>query len=139
MPTKPPQSVSEYLAAQPIAARAVLKRVRAAIRRALPKAEEVISYQIPTYKLGGTLVLCFAGWKAHYSLYPATDDVIAAVGDDLPPGAIQKRTLRFSLDEPVPLQLIERIARRRAREMAHRAKVKAARAKPRQRTTAVRR
>ncbi len=62
------QSVGDYLASQPPAAQRALKRVRSAIRKAMPAAEEVISYQIPAYKLNGRAVLYFAGWKAHYSL-----------------------------------------------------------------------
>ena len=66
------KSVDEYIASQPEAAQGVLQRVRSTIRKALPEAEEVISYQIPAYKLHGGPVLYFAGWKQHYSLYPAT-------------------------------------------------------------------
>jgi uncharacterized protein YdhG (YjbR/CyaY superfamily) len=79
------QSVGEYIASQPEAVRAVLRRVRGTIRKAVPKAEEVISYQIPAYKLQGTPVLYFAGWKEHYSLYPATGQVVKAFKDELAP------------------------------------------------------
>ena len=72
------KSVDEYIASQPQAARGLLKRVRSTIRKAVPEAEEMISYQIPAYKLHGRPVLYFAGWKEHYSLYPATDHVVAA-------------------------------------------------------------
>ena len=58
------QTVADYLAAQPEATRRVLERVRRAIRSALPGAEEVISYKIPTYKLLGGTVPYFAGWEA---------------------------------------------------------------------------
>ena len=67
------KSVDEYIASQPEAVQGVLERVRSTIRKAVPGAEEVISYQIPAYKLHGRAVLYFAGWKQHYSLYPATD------------------------------------------------------------------
>ena len=69
------KSVDDYIASQPEAVQAVLQRVRSIIRKAVPGAEEVISYQIPTYKLHGRAVLYFAGWKQHYSLYPATGRV----------------------------------------------------------------
>src|SRR4030095_5052446 len=65
-------SVNEYIASQTEAVKGVLERVRSTIRKALPRTEEVISYQMPTYKLHGSPVLYFAGWKKHYSLYPAT-------------------------------------------------------------------
>jgi uncharacterized protein DUF2442/uncharacterized protein DUF1801 len=61
-------TVEEYIASQSESAQPVLKHVRSAIRKAVPSAEEVISYKIPTYKLHGTRLLFFAGWKRHYSL-----------------------------------------------------------------------
>ena len=58
------QSVDDYIAAQPPPARPVLQRVRATIRKALPRATEGISYQIPVYKIDGAMVLYFAGFPA---------------------------------------------------------------------------
>jgi uncharacterized protein YdhG (YjbR/CyaY superfamily) len=110
------RSVDEYIAAQPGDVQAILERVRGAIRRAVPGAEEMISYQIPTYKLHGGRVLYFAGWKQHYSLYPASDDLVEAFNDDLAPYEIDKGTIRFPLSQPVPVKLIERIAKFRAKE-----------------------
>ena len=104
----------------------VLKRVRSTIRKAMPEAEEVISYQIPAYKLHGRPVLYFAGWKQHYSLYPSTAPVVAAFKDDLAPYEISKGTIRFPLSEPVPVKLIAGIAKLRAKEAAERKKTKAA-------------
>jgi uncharacterized protein YdhG (YjbR/CyaY superfamily) len=112
----------EYIASQPEAVQGVLKRVRSIIRKAVPGAEEVISYKIPTYKLHGGPVLYFAGWKQHYSLYPVTDQVVAAFKDDLAPYKVGKGTIRFPFSEPVPLKLIERIARFRAKGVAEREK-----------------
>jgi uncharacterized protein YdhG (YjbR/CyaY superfamily) len=112
------QSVDEYIAWQPEAARGILERVRKAIRAAIPGAEETISYQIPAYKLGGKGVIYFAGWKRHYSLYPATDMVLAELGDAVAGYEVNKGTIRFPLDGPVPEELIGRIARLRAEEMS---------------------
>lgn len=106
--------------------RGVLKRVRSTIRKAVPGAEEAISYKIPMYKLHGGPVLYFAGWRRHYSLYPATDRVVAAFRDDLARYKVNKGTIRFPLSEPVPVGLIERIAKFRAKEVAEREKAKAA-------------
>jgi uncharacterized protein YdhG (YjbR/CyaY superfamily) len=125
------KSVDEYIASQPEAAQGVLKRVRNTIRKAVPRADEVISYKIPTYKLRGDPVLYFAGWKLHYSLYPATDHVVAAFKDDLAPYEVSKGTIRFPLSEPVPVKLVESIAKFRAKEV-ERKKAKAAVAKRRQ-------
>jgi len=112
------ESVDEYIAAQPEAARRALELVRTAIRKAVPKAEESITYKMPTYKMHGERLLYFAGWKQHYSLYPATKRLIATLKNDLKPYEVVKSTVRFSLAEPVPAKLIERIAKFRAKEVS---------------------
>jgi uncharacterized protein YdhG (YjbR/CyaY superfamily) len=124
MPKTDFKSVDEYIASQPEASQGVLQRVRSTIRKAVPTAEEVISYKIPTYKLPDGPVLYFAGWKQHYSLYPATGLVLAAFKDDLVPYEVNKSTIRFPLSAPVPVKLIERIAKFRAKEVAEREKAK---------------
>ena len=91
----------------------------------------MISYKIPAYKVHGGPVLYFAGWKQHYSLYPATDRLVAAFKDDLAPYKVNKGTIRFPLSRPVPVKLIERITKFRAKEVAEREKTKAAAAKKR--------
>jgi uncharacterized protein YdhG (YjbR/CyaY superfamily) len=125
------KSVDQYIASHPEAVQRVLKRVRSTIRKAVPGAEEVISYRIPTYKLHGRPVLYFAGWKQHYSLYPSTGHLVAALKDQLAPYEISKGTIRFPLSEPVPVKLIESIARFRAKEVTGREKAKAAAPKKR--------
>jgi uncharacterized protein YdhG (YjbR/CyaY superfamily) len=125
------KSVDEYIASQPETVQGVLERVRNTIRKALPGAEEVISYKIPAYKLHGYPVLYFAGWRQHYSLYPATDHIVAAFKDDLAPYEVNKGTIRFPLWQPVPTKLIGRIAKVRAKEANEREKAKAAMPKKR--------
>jgi uncharacterized protein YdhG (YjbR/CyaY superfamily) len=125
------KSVDEYIASQPEAVQGILGIVRSAIRKALPRADEVISYKLPTYKLRGEAVLYFAGWKQHYSLYPACTRLVAAFKDELGSYKVHKATIRFPLSEPVPVKLIERIAKFRAKEAADREKVKAAAPKKR--------
>jgi uncharacterized protein YdhG (YjbR/CyaY superfamily) len=120
------KSVDEYIATQPADVQPILQRVRRIIRKAMPAAEEVISYQIPAYKLHGGAALYFSGWKEHYSLYPATDSLVKAFKGELAPYRVSKGTLRFPFSQPVPAKLIERIAKFRAKEAAARAKAKKA-------------
>ena len=120
MKAKPAQSVDEYIACQPKPLQPVLQQVRAAIRKAVPKAEEAISYGMPTYTLDGRRLLYFAPWKQHYSLYAATPQVLAAFPEELSRYRIDKGTIRFPLSEPVPVRLIGRIAKFRAGEIAGR-------------------
>jgi uncharacterized protein YdhG (YjbR/CyaY superfamily) len=110
------ESVDAYIAAQPEAAREALARVRDTLRASLPGAEEAISYQIPTYKLQGKPVLYFAGWKRHFSLYPATELVLTTFEQELSMYVVQKGTIRFPLTQTVPVKLIARIAKLRAKE-----------------------
>jgi uncharacterized protein YdhG (YjbR/CyaY superfamily) len=126
------KSVDEYIASQPEAVQGALKLVRSTIRKAVPGAEEVISYNMPTYKLHGGAVVYFAGWRQHYSLYGATGRAVAAFKDDLGPYEVNKGTVRFPISGPIPVKLIERIAKFRAKELAERAKAKSAAPKKRQ-------
>jgi uncharacterized protein YdhG (YjbR/CyaY superfamily) len=118
------KSVDDYIATFPEDVQAILQRVRSTIRKAVPGAEEMISYQIPAYKLHGDRVLYFAGWKEHYSLYPAPDPVVEAFKDELAPYKVNKGTIRFPLSSPVPVKLIERIAKFRAKEAIEHARAK---------------
>ena len=122
-----PKNVAEYIAGFPRSVQGLLKRVRAAIREALPGAEEMISYRIPTYKLHGRPVIYFAGFKQHYSVYPAKARLVAAFKRELARYQYNnKGTIRFPLSEPVPERLIEAIARFRAKEVIRERKVAAA-------------
>jgi uncharacterized protein YdhG (YjbR/CyaY superfamily) len=126
----PPAPVVAYITAQPAAARAPLRRVRATIRAALPEAEEVLSYGIPAYRLHGRVVIYFAGWTHHYALYPVTRALTDALASVLAPYEMSGRgTIRFPLTEPVPVTVITRIVAFRAREAADAAAVRSARAR----------
>src|SRR5215471_15968474 len=126
------KSVDEYIASQPGPVQKVLALVRNTIRKAVPDAEEVISYQIPAYKMGGRVALYFAGWKEHFSLYPAGERLVTEFQDALASYEMSKGAIRFPLSQPVPVKLIGRIAKFRAKEAAEREKAKAATAKGRQ-------
>jgi uncharacterized protein YdhG (YjbR/CyaY superfamily) len=120
-------SVDDYIDSQPEAVRGILALVRNTIRKAAPQAEEVISYKMPTYLLKGDRLLYFAVWKQHYSIYAATERVLAEFQDELASYEVEKGTIRFPLSKPVPVKLIERIVKFRAREVAERIKSKGAR------------
>ncbi|MFD6356520.1 iron chaperone [Nocardia tengchongensis] len=114
-----PQTVDEYLAAQPAPAREALERVRATIRAALPGASETISYQIPAVAVNGATVMYFAGWKSFVSVYPVPsgdDDFQQAIA----PYLAGKGTLKFPLRQPIPYDLISDVAVRLAAQRAPR-------------------
>jgi uncharacterized protein YdhG (YjbR/CyaY superfamily) len=127
------KSVAEYIAAQPGPVRRVLKVVRDAIRQALPGADEVISYQIPAFKLNGRTIIYFAGWKEHYSIYPSGARLEQHFADELARYETSgKGTIRFPASEPVPVRLIASIAKYRASEI----EVAAAKTRPAAKSTA---
>jgi uncharacterized protein YdhG (YjbR/CyaY superfamily) len=121
------KSVDDYITSQPKEVQGLLERVRAAIAKAVPAAEEQISYGIPAFKLHGRPVLYFAGWKQHYSLYPSTAPLVEAFRKELAPYEVNnKGTIRFPLSEPVPVKLIAALAKFRAREVVKSKKAKVA-------------
>jgi uncharacterized protein YdhG (YjbR/CyaY superfamily) len=117
-----PKSVDEYIAAQSEVLRPKLQQVRAAIRRAVPEAVEVIGYRMPGYKLHGKPMLYFAAFKEHYSLFAASGTFFAALEDELKGYELRKGTVQFPLTKPVPVKLIDRIAKLRAAGIAATAK-----------------
>jgi uncharacterized protein YdhG (YjbR/CyaY superfamily) len=119
------QTVDEYIRAQPEVARGALTRVRGAIHRSVGRAHESISYHMPTYKLNGEVLLYFAGWRQHYSIYPATPFVVAELRNELAEYQVEKGTIRFPLTQPVPITLIAAIAKLRAKEVSERVASKA--------------
>jgi len=98
-------SVDDYIAAQPPQTQARLGELRAAIRGALPDAQEVISYGMPTYKLADGFV-SFGAAKRHCALYGAALD---AFPDELQGYSTAKGTLRFPLDQPIPEALVRKL------------------------------
>jgi uncharacterized protein YdhG (YjbR/CyaY superfamily) len=113
-------TVDAYIAAQPEHVADVLERVRRGVRKTLPDAEEVIAYNLPTYKMRGKAVLHFAAWKRHWSVYPASAELVAALKHELGAAVVEKNTLRFSYADAVPVKLIEKIARFRVVEVEDR-------------------
>jgi uncharacterized protein YdhG (YjbR/CyaY superfamily) len=104
-------NVDEYIACFPIETQKILKQIRKSIMKVAPKAEEVISYQMPAYKQDGVLVY-FAAYKNHIGFYP-TASGIEAFKEDISVYKSSKGAVQFPIDEPMPLELIERIVRYR--------------------------
>jgi uncharacterized protein YdhG (YjbR/CyaY superfamily) len=107
-------SVDAYIATFPDDVQRQLRELRTAIRAAAPEAEEVISYQMPTFRLHGNLVH-FAAYTGHIGFYPAPSG-IAAFQERLGHYKGAKGSVQFPLDQPLPLDLIGEIVRFRVEE-----------------------
>jgi uncharacterized protein YdhG (YjbR/CyaY superfamily) len=105
-----PTTVDEYLAALPAERRAAMELLRATIKAAVPEAIEVISYKMPAFRShGGQFLVSYDAYKAHYSLFPASEAVAEACGEELTPYLSGKGTIRFPADRPIPVALVARI------------------------------
>lgn len=103
-------TIEEYIANFPGDVQPVLEKIRSTIQKAAPKAEETISYQIPAFKLNGRILVYFAAFKNHVSLYPAPRNA-AEFKDELADYRGGKGTVQFPLEKPVPYDLIRSIVK----------------------------
>jgi len=107
-------TIDEYIETFPANVQSVLKELRQTIRKAAPKAEETISYRIPTFRLNGNLVH-FGAFKNHVGFFP-TSTPIRSFRKELFRYEVSKGTIRFPMNEPLPLSLISRIVKFRVKE-----------------------
>ena len=134
MTTMSASDIDTYIATCDPAARPILKRIRATIRKAAPKAEERISYRMPAFFQDGVLIY-FAAFTNHIGIYPPVRD--KALKAQLAKYAGPKGNLKFPLDEPFPYVLLTRIVKARLREnlARHRGAGMASRRTPRRTPT----
>lgn len=116
MSANKPKTIDEYIAGFPKETQPILEEVRKTIRKAAPEAEETISYDMPTFTLGGTYLIYFAGWKKHIALYPVSGKLLEELGEELSNYKGSKGSVHFPLNKPMPLDLITRIVNIRLRE-----------------------
>ena len=116
-----PTTVDEYLAELPDDRRAVVEELRRTINAAAPEATETIAYQMPALRShGGQFLVSYASFKAHYSLFPASDEVVKALGADIRPYLAGEGTIRFPASRPIPMALVTRVVKVRAKEVGAR-------------------
>jgi len=115
-------TTDEYIAMFPKDIQDKLNKVRQVIKEAAPEAKEIISYQMPAFKMHGNLVY-FAALKDHIGLYP-TSSGVAAFQNELKDYATSKGTIKFPLNEPIPFNLITKIVKFRVKEDQQNAKNK---------------
>jgi uncharacterized protein YdhG (YjbR/CyaY superfamily) len=115
-PRLKPGDVENYFASVPEEARATLEKLRKTIKATVPKAVEVIWYQIPTFKLNERPLVSIAAFKNHCSLFPMSYAVLNTYKDELKSYHTSKGTLRFPLDQPLPAALVKKVVKARIQE-----------------------
>lgn len=108
------KEVEKYISQFPDEVQEILQKIRKTIREEAPDAEEIINYQIPTFKLNGNLVH-FAAFKKHIGFYP-TPSGIENSRDELKEFETAKGSVKFPLNRPIPYSLISKITRFRVKE-----------------------
>lgn len=108
------KDIDSYIKLQPKDVQVILEKVREAISKAAPEAEETINYGIPTFTLNGNLVH-FAAYKSHIGFYP-TPSAIEAFKKELSVYEGAKGSVQFPLDKAMPLTLISKIVKYRVIE-----------------------
>jgi uncharacterized protein YdhG (YjbR/CyaY superfamily) len=118
-PMPAPTTVDEYLATLTEDQRVAVQTLRETIAAAAPMATEGIAYQMPAFRShGGQFLVSFAAYKKHCSLFPASEAVVEALGDELTPYLAGKGTIQFRADQPIPVNTVRKIIEVRVTENA---------------------
>ena len=106
-------TVAEYLARVPEPARSALNQIRAAIREVIPAdSTEVISYNIPAFRHNKKILVWYAAFASHCSIFPSAA-IIEQFKGELTGYTTAKGTVQFPLDKPMPLDLIKKMTKAR--------------------------
>ena len=114
------KTIDEYIEAFPTNVQNILEKMRKTIRKAAPEAIEVISYQMPTFKLNGKNLVHFAAFKNHIGFYPIPTG-IKAFKEELSQYKQGKGSVQFPIDKPIPYDLVEKVVKYRVKENLARA------------------
>lgn len=109
---KVPRTIDDYLSRVPVDQRKALEQLRRTIKSVAPDAEEVISYQIPTFKLNGRMLVSFAAFASHCSFFPGAGPT-ETHKDELKSFATSKGTVRFTPEKPLSAALVKKLVRTR--------------------------
>ena len=114
-------TIDEYIAGFPSDTQKVMQQIRTVIKNVVPDAEETISYAIPTFRLNGKYLVYFAGFKKHIGFYPAPVGM-EEFKDQLSGFKTGKGSVQFSLNDPMPLDLIKSIVKFRKNSLLNKQK-----------------
>ena len=111
------KEVDEYLRSIEEPKRSTLQTLRRTILEIVPDADEVISYRVPAFRVGGETVAGFAAFKSHLSYLPFSGSVLSQLAEELDGYAMTKSSLHFPVDRPLPKALVERLIAVRLEEL----------------------
>ena|SRR6266496_2088858 len=114
MPPKP-KNIDQYIAGLPLGTQKMLQQIRSTVKKTAPGAEEVISYSIPALKYNQRILVYFAGWSDHVSIYPVPK-ANQVLQKEISKYQTGKGTLQFPLDKPLPAKFISKIVKLRVKE-----------------------
>ena len=103
------EEIDEYLDALEEPKRTTLARLRQTILEIVPEAEQGISYGVPAFKVRGKTIAGFAAFKGHLSYLPHSGSVFPQLKEELQGYTTSSGTLRFSIDQPLPVPLVEKL------------------------------
>lgn len=118
-----PKNIDQYVKGLPTATQKMLQQVRSTVKKTAPGAEEVISYSMPAFKLDKRILVYFAGWNDHISVYPVPRGN-ETLQKEISRYQTGKGTLQFPLDKPLPVKFISKIVKLRMKENSEAAKAR---------------
>ena len=112
--------IDEYLRGVEEPGRSTLQTLRRTILEIVPDAEEVISYRVPAFRVGGETVAGFAAFKSHLSYLPFSGSVLSQLAEELDGYAMTKSSLHFPADRPLPRALVKKLIKVRLAQVGRR-------------------
>jgi uncharacterized protein YdhG (YjbR/CyaY superfamily) len=116
------QTVDEYFASLPPGSRNTLQKLRRTIKALVPRATEVISYQLPTFK-DGRMLVAYGAFSDHCSFFPLSSAVTKRFAKELARYDTSPGTIRFPIDKPLPASLVKKIVKARIEQNKFRDKI----------------
>ena len=110
--------IDDYIGQLPDDQARALTALRTKVAAAAPDAVEAVSYSMPAFKLGKRVLVYYAAFKDHLSLFPASGSVMDKLGVELQSHFTGRGTLQFTPDNPLPDDVIRQIVAIRREEIA---------------------